>query len=51
MRLVFLSARPRRIKSQNVLAAKMRVLIRSNEMHVYEVRPRKVIATFNTVYQ
>jgi hypothetical protein len=42
MRLLFLSARQRRIKSrQNALAAEMRVLIRSNEMHVYEVRPRK----------
>jgi hypothetical protein len=42
MRLLFLSARQRRIKSkQNALAAEMRVFIRSNEMHVYEVRPRK----------
>ena len=42
IQLVFLSARQRRIKSrQNALAAEMRVLIRSKEMHVYEVRPRK----------
>jgi hypothetical protein len=42
MRLLFLSKGQRRIKSrQDALAAEMRVLIRSNEMHVYEVRPRK----------
>ena len=42
IQLVFLSARQRRIKSrQNALAAEMRVLIRSNEKHFYEVRPRK----------
>jgi len=42
MRLLFLSARQRRIKSkQNALAAEMRVFIRSNEINVYEVRPRK----------
>ena len=42
MRLLFLSARQRRIKSrQDALAAEMRVLIRTNKMHVYEVRPRK----------
>jgi hypothetical protein len=42
MRLLFLSAPQRRIKSkQNALAAEMRVFIRSNEMHTYEVRPRK----------
>ena len=42
MRLLFLSALQRRIKSrQNALAAEIRVLIRSNEVHVYEVCPRK----------
>jgi hypothetical protein len=42
MRLLFLSALQRRIKSrQNALAAEIRVFIRSNEVHVYEVRPRK----------
>jgi hypothetical protein len=42
MRLLFLSALQRRIKSrQNALAAEIRVFIRSNEVRVYEVRPRK----------
>ena len=42
MRLVFLSTWQRNIKSrQNALAAEMRVLIRSNETDVYEVRPRR----------
>jgi len=42
MRLLFLSARQRRLKSkQNALAAEMRVFIRSNEINLYEVRPRR----------